>query len=96
MPLEIQLTSLIFSFIFGFFFSLFLNLNHKIIYNNKKIIKIIGTIIVVMISTLTYFIILEKIDNAYFHPYQLIMIILGFYLEIPIQTLFKNKFKTFP
>ena len=81
MPLDIQINSLIFSFAFGTFFSLFLNINHKIIYNSKKLIKMIGTTMVVFISVLLYFIILLSINNAAFHPYELIMIILGFYIE---------------
>ena len=89
MPLNIQINSLIFSFAFGIFFSLFLDLNYKIIYNSKKIIKIIGTFLVIFSSVLIYFIILLNINNATFHPYELIMIILGFYIE----KLIKNKIK---
>ncbi len=81
MTLEIQIKTLIFSFIFGLFFSLLLNLNHKIIYNNKKIIKLIGTALVVFSAVLIYFIVLLNINNATFHPYELIVIVLGFCLE---------------
>lgn len=81
MELNVQIISLISSFIFGIFFSLFLNLNYKIIYNSKKIIKIIGTTLVVFSSGLIYFIMLMHINNATFHPYELIMIMLGFYIE---------------
>ena len=89
MSLNIQINSLIFSFAFGIFFSLFLDLNYKIIYNSKKIIKIIGTFLVIFSSVLIYFIILLNINNATFHLYELIMIILGFYIE----NLIKNKIK---
>lgn len=85
MPLNIQINSLLFSLIFGIFFSLFLNINHKIIYNSKKAIKIIGTALVVFISVLMYFIILLNINNATFHPYELIMINAGFIIENIIQ-----------
>ena len=81
MPLNIQIISLFFSFAFGIFFSFFLDLNHKIIYSTKKIIKLIGTTLVVFLSALIYFTCLLKINNATFHPYELIMIILGFLLE---------------
>ena len=81
MPLDIQINSLIFSFTFGIFFSLFLSINYKIIYSSKKIIKFIGTALVVFSSAFLYFIILLNINNAIFHPYEIIMIILGFYIE---------------
>ena len=89
MPLDIQINSLVFSFAFGLFFSAFLDLNHKIIYNSHKIIKLIGTSLVVFSSTLIYFIILLNINNAAFHPYELLMIALGFYLENKIKHLCK-------
>lgn len=91
MSLDIQINSLIFSFAFGIFFSIFLDINHKIIYNSKKIIKLIGTSLVVFSSVLIYFIILLNINNATFHPYELIMIILGFYVENLIIKKLKNK-----
>lgn len=90
MPLNIQIISLVFSFLFGIFFSLFLNINHKIIYNDKKIIKLIGTTLVIFSSVLLYFIMLRKINNASFHPYELIMIVLGFYLENLIKKIIKK------
>lgn len=93
MPLDIQINSLIFSFAFGIFFSLFLTLNHKIIYNSKKIIKFVGTALVVFSSVLLYFVILLNINNATFHPYELIMIILGFYIENLIHQKLKRKKK---
>ena len=91
MALSIQINSLLFSFVFGIFFSLFLNINHKIIYNTKIIIKLIGTSLVISISILMYFIILLNINNATFHPYELIMIILGFIMENIIQKYLKSK-----
>ncbi len=94
MPLNLQLISLAFSFAFGIFFSLFLDINHKIIYNTKKIIKLIGTTLVVFLSVLIYFILLLKINNATFHPYELIMIILGFIFENFIKTKIFKHFKS--
>lgn len=91
MTLDVQIISLVFSYSFGIFFSLFLNLNHKIIFNSHKFIKILGTSLVVLISNLTYFIILMKINNAIFHPYELLMIILGFYSENKVKQLSKKK-----
>ena len=93
MPLNIQITSLLFSFAFGIFFAFFLNINHKIIYSSKKIIKLIGTILVVTSSTLIYFIALLNLNSATFHPYELIMIVLGFLTENALGKKIKQIFK---
>lgn len=78
MSLELQIISLIFSFIFGFSFSFVLNINDKIIYSKIKVVKFIGSFLIVLISILIYFYFLQIINNSNFHPYQLIMIILGY------------------
>lgn len=81
MNLKIQIISLLFSFLFGIFFSLFLKLNDRIIYNRFRLIRLFGSFLIVLVSVLTYFIFLQKINNSYFHPYLLFMIILGYFLE---------------
>ncbi len=78
MTLDLQIVTLVFSFFFGAFFSLFLRLNYKIIYHNSKFIKLLGSFLVVIITILSYFIVLQKLDNAIFHPYHLLLLILGF------------------
>ena len=80
MNLKIQILSLFFSFLYGLTFGLFIKLNHKIIYNNKKTIKYLGTFLVIFISTLLYFIILKKINNATIHIYCLIVLSIGYCL----------------
>ncbi len=92
MPLNIQIATLVFSFVFGIFFAFILTVNHKIIYNSNKIIKIIGTILIVALSNIIYFIGLKHIDNAAFHPYMLITLIIGFYLENKITNFIKTKY----
>ena len=81
MTLDIQIVSLLFSFLFGISFSLFIRVNEKILYNKIIIIKYLGSILVIFVSVLSYFIILRKINNSIFHPYLLIMIIIGFVTE---------------
>jgi len=81
MNLKIQILSIVFSFLFGLAFSLFLNLNFKIIYNKSKVIKYLGSFLVILISVLIYFILLQRICNSYFHPYHLLVIIFGFYFK---------------
>lgn len=81
MDLQTQIITLIFSFFYGIFFSLFISVNQKIIYHDKKWIKLLGTFLVILISVLVYFILLKKINFAAFHPYCLLVLGLGFYLE---------------
>ena len=81
MSLDVQIVSLVFSFIFGFIFSIFFKLNDKIIYSSKKIIKVVGTVLIIFSSTILYFIILERINNGYLHFYEIMMIVLGFFLK---------------
>ena len=78
MSLKIQIYTLFFSFLFGMFFSWLLNVNYKLIYNEKKIVKFIFSFIFVVINAFIYFIGINKINNGILHPYSLICIILGF------------------
>lgn len=78
MTLDLQIITLIFSFFFGAFFSLFLRLNYKIIYHSSKFIKLFGSFLIVIITVLGYFLVLQYLDNAKFHPYHLLLLILGF------------------
>ncbi len=80
MNLTTQIISLIFSFSYGVLFSLFLDINHKIIYNPNKLIKYLGSFLVILISTLLYFLILKQINNANVHIYCLIVLSIGFCL----------------
>ena len=78
MDLHLQIITSVFSFVFGILFSLFLRVNYKIIYNSHKFIKLLGTFLVVIISVMSYFLLLQKLNNALFHPYHLILLIIGF------------------
>lgn len=90
MNLPTQIISLTFSFFYGIIFGLFINLNYKIIYSDKILIKYIGTFLVILISTLLYFIILRKINNANMHIYCLIVLSLGYCLYNIIASNFKK------
>lgn len=93
MNLNIQITSLIISFIFGILFSIFLKANYKILYSKYKIIKYIGSLLIIIISELLYFITMQKINNSAFHPYLLLAIISGFVLENKVYNTFVKKHK---
>lgn len=90
MTLNIQIIMLVFSFIYGMFFSVFLSLNHKLVYNEKKFLKIIFTFLFLLVNILFYFLILRKINEGIIHPYSFIALILGFILENYLRHLVAN------
>lgn len=81
MGLTTQISTLIFSLIYGIIFSFLLSINYKIIYGEKKLVKIIYTFSFVIGSILIYFIGIQKINSGLFHPYSALVIILGFIIE---------------
>ena len=81
MGLETQIKLLLFSFVFGIFFALMIDINHKYLYNPKKIFKIIFTFFFVLVNVFIYFLILKKINEGLLHVYSFLCIILGFFLE---------------
>ena len=87
MDLQTQIRVVIFSFIFGIFFALMIDINHKFLYSNKKVLKIIFTFLFVLVNVFIYFLILKKINDGIMHIYSIICIILGFFIE----HLIKNK-----
>ena len=87
MILEIQIKSLVFSFLFGIYFSYMIRINYKFILSLKKILRILGTFILVISNVLLYFIILLKINYGLLHIYLILMIILGVYIEYIINKL---------
>ena len=93
MNLKTQIILLIFSFFYGFLFSIFLNINYKFIYNSNKIIKILSSFFIVMISVLVYFIGIKKINNAILHPYSILMVIIGFFVDICLHRLIAKNLK---
>lgn len=76
MILKFQLITLLFSFLYGIFFYILLRLNYKFLYNNK--LSLIIDLLFILDNVLLYFIILKKINNGIFHPYLVIMLILGY------------------
>jgi len=84
MSLSIQILSFVISFFYGIFFEILLELNTKIIYSSKLIVKIIGTFLFVLFNTLLYFIILLKINNGILHVYFFLCIILGYTLSCKV------------
>ena len=90
MDISIQIKTLLFSLLFGFVFNIFVTLLNKFIYNKKKVIQIVSTLILALFSTFTYFAILQKLNEAIIHPYFLFMFILGFSLSNVVKKLLKS------
>mgnify|MGYP004563273397 FL=1 len=93
MNLKTQIILVIFSFIYGFLFSIFLNINYKFIYSTNKFIKILTSFIVILISVLVYFIGIKKINNAILHPYSILTVIFGFFVDICLHSIIAKKNK---
>lgn len=93
MNLKTQVILIIFSFFYGFIFSIFLNLNYKFIYSSNKILRVLSSLFVVIIAVLVYFIGIKKINNAILHPYSILMIILGFFVDVSLNRIIAKKLK---
>ena len=92
MNLETQLITLLISTLFGFTFSLIIDLIHKYLFKLKKNIQIITTFLLIIFSSIVYFLILLNLNNGIIHPYYIFAFIIGFFIEI----LFKRFLKKIP
>lgn len=91
--LNIQIASFLFSFVLGFVISFMIRINYKITLKSNKFIKAISTIFIVIINTFIYFIGIRYINNAYIHPYFIMMIILGWIFEEFLSKRISNMFE---
>ncbi len=83
MSLDLQIKSLFISFLFGSFFSCFFNLNYRILFTKKKVIRLISNILFALIMSLSYFLLLKKMNEAILHPYYFFPFCLGFFIFFP-------------
>ena len=81
MILTTQIKLILFSFTYGLFLAITLDLSCKFIYSNKKIVKIVYTIIYVLLNSIIYFYILEFINHGILHYYSFLCIVVAFILE---------------
>lgn len=93
MNLKTQILLVVFSFFYGVVFSIFLTINHKFIYSSNKFIKVFSSFLIILISVLAYFIGIKKINNAILHPYSILMVIIGFFVDICINRIIAKKIK---
>lgn len=93
MDLKTQIILVIFSFFYGFFFSILLNINYKFIYSSNKFVKFLSSFLIIVASVLIYFIGIKKINNAILHPYSILMVIIGFFVDICLRRLIAKRLK---
>ena len=93
MNLKTQIILVTFSFFYGFLFSMFLSINYKFIYNSNKLVRIVSSFFVIIISVLCYFIGIKKINNAILHPYSILLVIIGFFVDICLTRIVAKKLK---
>lgn len=80
MSLIVQIKTIVLSLLYGVFIFYFLLINKKILYNKNLFVKIMGTISIVFLITLLYFLLLKNINSGYFHIYEILLIILSYSL----------------
>lgn len=80
MSLKIQIYTIITSILYGIFIYYFLYLNKKIIYNKNYLIRIIGSLSIMILLTMIFFLILLNINHGYLHIYELIIIVLSYFI----------------
>lgn len=94
MSLHSQILVIIVSFFFGIFFEIFHCINYKLIYNKRKIVKILFTFLLVFIQSLIYFYLLTKINNGIIHLYGILSIVVGillfYFLKKTVSTFYKK------
>lgn len=78
MELSIQLQALTVSFVYGILFSYLIKIQYRYLFESKLYYKILITTLFIFDNCLLYFLILRMINNAMFHIYFLLLIILGY------------------
>lgn len=78
MELSIQLQVLTVSFAYGILFSYLLKIQYKFLFESKLFYKILLTVFFVFDNCLLYFLILKLINHGIFHPYFLLILIVGY------------------
>ncbi len=81
MNIEIQIKLILFSILYGIYFGGMIDLNHKYLYSNRKIFKILFTFIFMLFNIVLYFLILKRINQGILHYYSFLCIVFGFIIE---------------
>lgn len=84
MELSIQLQALTVSFVYGILFSYLIKIQYRYLFESKLYYKILITTLFIFDNCLLYFLILRMINNAMFHIYFLLLIILGYLFGVKL------------
>lgn len=84
MELSIQLQAITVSFVYGILFSYLIKIQYRYLFESKLYYKILITTLFVFDNCLLYFLILRMINNAMFHIYFLLLIILGYLFGVKL------------
>lgn len=84
MELSIQLQALTVSFVYGILFSYLIKIQYLYLFESKLYYKILITTLFIFDNCLLYFLILRMINNAMFHIYFLLLIILGYLFGVKL------------
>lgn len=97
MNLHSQILVIIVSFFFGIFFELLHTINYKMIYNKKKIVRVLFTFLLIFIQALLYFYLLLKVNNGIIHIYGILSILGGmitfYYVKKLLNIFYKDRKK---
>lgn len=91
MILKVQVITFIFSLLFGMYFSFLIDINHKIIYDSRRLYRLPTTFFLIVGNAMLYFWGLEHLNNGILHFYLLLAIIIGFIIEHYLYTRFVKK-----
>ena len=84
MELSIQLQALTVSFVYGILISYLIKIQYRYLFESKLYYKILITTLFIFDNCLLYFLILRMINNAMFHIYFLLLIILGYLFGVKL------------
>ena len=84
MELSIQLQALTVSFVYWILFSYLIKIQYRYLFESKLYYKILITTLFIFDNCLLYFLILRMINNAMFHIYFLLLIILGYLFGVKL------------
>ena len=84
MELSIQLQALTVSFVYGILFSYLIKIQYRYLFESKLYYKILITTLFIFDNCLLYFLILRMINNAMFHIFFLLLIILGYLFGVKL------------
>jgi len=82
--LSMQLKTIAFSFLYGILLSFLFNVNYRLLFFHKKIVRLLFDFIFIIDFGLLYFYLLQFLDYGYIHIYFFAFIVGGFFLSFSL------------